>query len=613
MATIPPSVEAAWPRPYQLHQPANNGSNGPIQFSSDLFRGPDNRRPVISYSDNYNDSERIARRFLGESVVGFDMEWVYPERTPAPRPLQEMICSIQVAKEDEIALIHIGRHQGRTPEDLLAPSLRRLIEDPGIRKTGQSIMGDFWRLKTYFAVQPKGAFELSYFHTLLVRDEPNYETRYITGGLRRLVEIHFPGLSLYKDVKMHTDWQARLNARLAAYAAADAYSSLMLFHRMNARRLEMRPCPPLPRPTEEYMRFSREWPLRKVLQLEPLRPGAHSLEATQFLWVHQGLEEDEESALELDENCQMLYNNLTVRRGEVATFWGLPHGHIATDSALRNVAKYRPYYVDECSELQGLGFEKHRKWLAHIWIACVWEFEENVEGKDFQQPVEESDASVTPKPPPRVPSSHRYVVATDSNEGSGTVATDISDRPPRTLPANKRETAAQPVGNLRTIEDATQYSSPRDPSPETLEAMANLADAANPFLSAPPLPTPSHNDPLPLLHTGLSFSLAEADLTDPDTEPDTPDTEAAHTALYSNEPRPTNTIRTLSKAGPAQSSEPILHTGLSFSMADTGLADGDGGAGDEDAEDGVGRDVSPKKRKRSPDRDGARKSPVKNR
>jgi hypothetical protein len=193
---------------------------------------------------------------------------------------------IQVASEDTITLFHIGRHHGKNPEDLLAPSLRALIENPSILKTGPSIMGDFWRLNHYFGLEPKSALELSYLHRL-IDPERVYTTKYVRGGLKWLVSKYFPGLTLYKDKDMHEGWLAPLSTGLRLYAAADAYAGLMLFCRMNAKRLDMRPSPPLPACSEaytEYSDFVSGAPLLepRMIKLRPVREAARGMNVVWF-------------------------------------------------------------------------------------------------------------------------------------------------------------------------------------------------------------------------------------------------------------------------------------------------------------------------------------------
>ncbi|KAF2679508.1 hypothetical protein K458DRAFT_461040 [Lentithecium fluviatile CBS 122367] len=135
---------------------------------------------------------------------------MYP--VPPNPTLQDRVSLTQVASEDKVALFHIGRHTGETAEQLVAPSLRQLIESPNIRMTGQSIMGDCARLKEHFGLDPHALSELSYFHILLDEDPgSSMFTRYAHRGLQFLVETYFPGLTLHKDPNMYGEWTRPLS------------------------------------------------------------------------------------------------------------------------------------------------------------------------------------------------------------------------------------------------------------------------------------------------------------------------------------------------------------------------------------------------------------------
>ncbi|KAF2642971.1 ribonuclease H-like protein [Massarina eburnea CBS 473.64] len=279
-----------WPRAFQLYLPAGATVESPHQFSYTFFQGPNAREVELQYSDNLASSERIAQSFLEEEVVGFDMEWIFPQPNPSP-PLKELICLIQIASESNIGLFHIAVHEGDTVDELIAPSLRRIIESPRIRKIGQSIMGDGSRIKDHFGLAPQNLVELSYLHRLIrartPRGRDRLKTYYVKGGLAYMVQTHFPGLRLMKDKGMHAGWMEPLSEKHRMYAADDAYASVMLFHKMNSLRQEMTPSPPLPRQTEEYNEWNSGFPVPKLIQLEPLTPTAENLSAKKFFLLHE--------------------------------------------------------------------------------------------------------------------------------------------------------------------------------------------------------------------------------------------------------------------------------------------------------------------------------------
>ena len=87
-------------------------------------------------------------------------------------------------------MFHIGLHVGKTTEDLIAPSLRMIIESPNILKTGVCVLkADFARLEKWFDLKPRGAFELSHLHNLVTygAEQPNL----LTTRLRGLVSSFF--------------------------------------------------------------------------------------------------------------------------------------------------------------------------------------------------------------------------------------------------------------------------------------------------------------------------------------------------------------------------------------------------------------------------------------
>lgn len=64
---------ASGPHQYQLQLPPRTPSHQ-IKWAHKLFRGPGNTPVKIYYSSNKSDSEDLAKWFLKESVVGFDMK-----------------------------------------------------------------------------------------------------------------------------------------------------------------------------------------------------------------------------------------------------------------------------------------------------------------------------------------------------------------------------------------------------------------------------------------------------------------------------------------------------------------------------------------------------------
>lgn len=214
--------------------------------------------------------------FLRENVVGFDMQWP-PQYDKGPGPLQLRKALIQIACQDKIALFHIERLPGETTEDIVAPSLRKIIETPHILKTGVAILDSFLRLKGWFGLNPRGVFELSHLHNLVTHGPtaPELVTTEMP-SLNRLVETHL-GYPLHEGDSRKRKWRSALKKDHVRDAAVDAYAGLMLFHCMNAKRASMRPLPPLPIHADRYQRLKCQSDTNSVMLRRHGRRGPMSV------------------------------------------------------------------------------------------------------------------------------------------------------------------------------------------------------------------------------------------------------------------------------------------------------------------------------------------------
>ncbi|OCL01565.1 ribonuclease H-like protein, partial [Glonium stellatum] len=222
---------------------------GKIYWSHLLYHGP-NMEPVrIDYCKCRSTSEVIAQKFLGEKVLGFDMEW-----ESEIGPLQEKISCIQLASESRIALFHIGLHVGSTPEELIAPSLRKIIESPNVTKTGVAVeRADAIRLRKFFRIQPRGLIELSQLHRLVKYGATSAgKVNKCLVSLKTQVEEHLH-LPLLKDKTRRSKWSRPLSQKQIKYAAADAYAGFMLYHCLEAKRTRMDPIHPRPAYAELHL------------------------------------------------------------------------------------------------------------------------------------------------------------------------------------------------------------------------------------------------------------------------------------------------------------------------------------------------------------------------
>lgn len=357
------------------------------------------RKVQLLYSKDKARSENLAKKFLDEPVVGFDMEWpCFPGQNP---PLQKRIGLIQVASEDTVALFHIGLHSGTTTDDIIAPSLRKLIESPKIAKMGVGILGaDFARLRRFFGLKPQGAFELSHLDRLVRFAFVPHLLNTKMVSLANLVENHL-GLPLAKGPVRTSNWSRPLNEEQKTYAASDAYAGFMLFHCMNAKRLALNPVPTLPIFAEQYPRKAKNakgFAPIIALMLHPIEEGGSIIAANEFFSAHkEAVDEDEKlsktadtmtaSATSQDKKCkkrispkaaqtpltsesQALYAKLSARRKALAQASSVPFYLIANNSVLRGLAQTSPQTNEELLEVKGIGKVSVEKYGAD-WLDVI--------------------------------------------------------------------------------------------------------------------------------------------------------------------------------------------------------------------------------------------------
>jgi ribonuclease D len=477
-------------------------------WSHTLYRGPDNKAVEVLYSKTKEDSEALAQKFLDEPIVGFDMEWpVFPKSDR----LQEKIGLIQIASEDKIGLFHIGLHPGRTTEDIIAPSLQKIIESPTIAKTGVAIANaDFSRMSRFFGLKPQAAFELSHLHRLVHFGGRNPEL--ITTKLVRLshqVETHL-GLPLSKGAVRTSNWSRPLNQQQIDYAAADAYAGFMLFHCMNAKRLAMDPTPPLPLLVDKYPAATR----RNIacLQLHPLEEGGPLTTIASFYGLEGKSKKAETQDAQLDSKAVVsdpkptakakvkqvrpkqervaldgtslaLFNELSLRRRQLAGIEGIPPYRIASNATFENIARERPLDEDALLQVAGMGKISVAKYGAE-WLQVIALF-----------------------------------VASNNPEESQQLGNGIS------LGASVADLDAQP-SMLPTT--PTRH--------RRIDAFAEIENSSSPGFGTPRPCTP-------VLHTGLSFNMAETKLDSEDEEGNVSDSLSSSSVYATPLSRPVSQLK----------------------------------------------------------------------
>lgn len=400
-------------------------------------------------------------------MVGFDMEWpCFPGQTP---PLQKRIGLIQIASEDKIALIHIGLHAGKTTEDIIAPSLRELIESPKIAKAGVGILGaDFARLRRFFGLKPQGAFELSHLDRLVRFAYIPHLLNTKMISLANLVENHL-GLPLAKGPVRTSNWSRPLNDEQKNYAASDAYAGFMLFHCMNAKRLALTPVPSLPIFAEQYPRKekgTKGFAPITTLMLHPTEDGGSIISANEFFSSQKNDANSDETTITptageskkttkktaskttqgpLNHAAQVLYDQLAERRKALAQANGVPAYLIASNSVLHGLARTSPRNDEDLLKVKGIGKVSVANYGAD-WLRVI-----------------------------------AHHLATHDDE--------------------------QPIAGPSAAPDETQETMPRPLTPSTTQRSQKTKTSPD---SSPGFGSPIHRTPI--LHTGLSFALAETTL-----------------------------------------------------------------------------------------------------
>ncbi|PSN65561.1 hypothetical protein BS50DRAFT_575532 [Corynespora cassiicola Philippines] len=243
-------------------------------WSQQMYRGPHDEILSTHYCRNIEVAERVAKYFLEEKVVGFDIEW----KPYAPTwNIKENASLIQLASENRIALFHIALFAGRTADKIVPPSLKAILESPDIYKVGVAIKGDFTRLSKFLGIKAQGVFELSRLHNLVewyAVDPKKVNMKLVR--LSKQVETHLQ-LPLYKGERLagdpddkesvrESDWSQPLSYDQIHYAAADAYASFRVWDVLESKRKMIRPVPPLPRLCDEDAPAKPSYPRTKTRQ-----------------------------------------------------------------------------------------------------------------------------------------------------------------------------------------------------------------------------------------------------------------------------------------------------------------------------------------------------------
>jgi hypothetical protein len=174
-------------------------------WSHKLYRGPEDQEVKVHYCKSKHTTERVAQYFIDQAVIGFDIEWKAEATKNAG--IKKNVALIQVASESRIALFHIALFPGDSADALVAPTLKKIMENPEITKLGVAIKADCTRLRNFLQIDPKGIFELSHLFKL-VKYSPSGDVKQINKKLVSLstqVEEHLE-LPIFKGDVRGSDW-----------------------------------------------------------------------------------------------------------------------------------------------------------------------------------------------------------------------------------------------------------------------------------------------------------------------------------------------------------------------------------------------------------------------
>ncbi|QSZ29619.1 hypothetical protein DSL72_004135 [Monilinia vaccinii-corymbosi] len=220
-------------------------------WSHTLYRGPEEngipKKVKVHYCRSLQTTEQVLKQhFLGQKILGFDIEWKGIARTTDPA--KHNVSLIQLATEERVGLFHIALFPTSKVSGLVAPTLKKIMEDPEVTKLGVAISADCTRLRKYLGIDSVSIFELSHLYRL-VKYTPSQEYDQINKKLVSLatqVEEHLH-LPLFKggDVRS-SDWSRALSFQQISYAASDSYAGIHLYDVLETKRQALNPVPPRP-------------------------------------------------------------------------------------------------------------------------------------------------------------------------------------------------------------------------------------------------------------------------------------------------------------------------------------------------------------------------------
>jgi hypothetical protein len=214
---VPPFTPLDFKIPDKAFQDAAQASEGTPQsfWNYTLYRGPANDgapgpKVIVHYCTSSRTTERVIKQyFLNEKVLGLDLEWM-PNALKVFGP-RSNVSLVQLASPSRIGLFHIAVYPKK--DSLVAPSLKKVLEDPEITKVGVWIKGDSTRLSDYLGIKTRGQFELSHLYKLVKYSktgEYDLINKKLAGMATQVKDVL--GLPMFKGNGVRaSDWSKALN------------------------------------------------------------------------------------------------------------------------------------------------------------------------------------------------------------------------------------------------------------------------------------------------------------------------------------------------------------------------------------------------------------------
>lgn len=311
----------------EVFRGAKNATPGSAEsfWSHTLYRGPavDGMEPKVKvhYCKSKHTTERVIQQyFMDKEILGFDIEW--KADTNRNQGAKKNVSLIQLACEDRIALFHIALYPGEKVEDLVAPSLKKVMEDPVITKVGVAIKADCTRLRKYLDIHCKGIFELSHLYKLVKfsssKDFKLINKKLVSLAVQVQEHLHLP---LFKGEVRGSDWSLPLQMDQIIYAASDSYAGIHLYDTLDIKRKALDPTPPRPYNAEEDkpIRLAEGLEIATDEELEPEELEPPSTTKRPYTQLSPSYLDSAKESLELDPDFEVTPPSPPTTRSKPAT------------------------------------------------------------------------------------------------------------------------------------------------------------------------------------------------------------------------------------------------------------------------------------------------------